>query len=511
MATSYIFDPFVGTLVPSTGGSVANVFVYQGSWDPTTNTPTLSDGTSVEGYVYWTSAAAAGPIAGLNNSSMYNFQIGDLVIYNGAQWELTTPAAGVQSVNNDQGAVIVNAINQLTGDITAGPSSGSQSEASTVAAIQGTTVTGTTGTGSVAFSDSPVFTTEITTPEVVLTPASNTTPGIANNTLGGAVLLQTATTDGSETPQLFVSGQTDAWIDGQPCTYVDAWCPDNSLSNLVFAGGSDNTSANTETINFSLFSTQRFQIYTGKYQTAPDPSHTLEVVSTDPSANDVGIYGAVGQTGNLTEWWITGGGAPIAKVDASGNITGNNLSGTNTGDQTITLTGSVTGSGTGSFATSITANAITNADLAQMPANTIKANNFAGAHNASDLTVSQAQTMLQILPASTGDLPEGSFSAANNTANQPITGFSFLNSLVRSFEALVSVYTIASPSTVEEFEISGAQSIANGWQIAYNSMGDVSGCSFDINSTGHMLITTPNNSGFGSCTVRFRAITTSVP
>ncbi len=45
-------------------------------------------------------------------------------------------------------------------------------------------------------------------------------------------------------------------------------------------------------------------------------------------------------------------------VAASGNVTGSNLSGTNTGDQTITLTGDVTGTGTGSFATTIAANSV---------------------------------------------------------------------------------------------------------------------------------------------------------
>lgn len=51
-------------------------------------------------------------------------------------------------------------------------------------------------------------------------------------------------------------------------------------------------------------------------------------------------------------------------ISASGNITGLNLSGTNTGDQTITLTGDVTGSGTGSFATTIANLAVTNAKIA---------------------------------------------------------------------------------------------------------------------------------------------------
>ena len=85
----------------------ASVFLYQGSWNPNTNTPTLVDGTGTSGYVYYVSAARSSAVSGLNNASMTNFQIGDLVIYNGTQWELTTPAAGVQSVNGAQGVVTV--------------------------------------------------------------------------------------------------------------------------------------------------------------------------------------------------------------------------------------------------------------------------------------------------------------------------------------------------------------------------------------------------------------------
>lgn len=46
---------------------------------------------------------------------------------------------------------------------------------------------------------------------------------------------------------------------------------------------------------------------------------------------------------------ITAGG----NITATGDMSANNLSGTNTGDQTITLTGDVTGSGTGSFETTL--------------------------------------------------------------------------------------------------------------------------------------------------------------
>lgn len=113
---------------------------FQGNWNPNTNTPALVDGTGTTGFTYWVSAADAGPVSGLNDPSMVNFQVGDLVIYNGTAWVLTTPAAGVSSVNGAQGAVTVNAINQLTGDVTTSAASGSQSKATSLVATSNATL-----------------------------------------------------------------------------------------------------------------------------------------------------------------------------------------------------------------------------------------------------------------------------------------------------------------------------------------------------------------------------------
>jgi trimeric autotransporter adhesin len=112
---------------------------FQGNWNPTTNTPTLVDGTGTTGYTYWVSAAKSTAVSGLTDPSMVNFQIGDLVIYNGTKWVLVTPAAGVQSVNGQQGAITINAINQLTSDVTTSAASGSQSLSATVASVGGST------------------------------------------------------------------------------------------------------------------------------------------------------------------------------------------------------------------------------------------------------------------------------------------------------------------------------------------------------------------------------------
>jgi hypothetical protein len=107
------------------------VMEYQQAWNANTNTPTLSDGSGTNGYVYRTSVAGTTTFGTGNTAT---FAIGDLVIYSGTlgQWQKAPAADGVSSVNSMTGAVVVNAINQLTGDVAAGPASGSASAAATI-------------------------------------------------------------------------------------------------------------------------------------------------------------------------------------------------------------------------------------------------------------------------------------------------------------------------------------------------------------------------------------------
>ena len=111
---------------------------YQGFWNPSTNTPTLSDATGTNGYMYYASANYAGPISGLTDSSMVNFAVGDTVIFNGNshKWQHNSGgAASVVSVNGATGAVTVNAISQLVGDVTTSAAIGSQSITATLPTV----------------------------------------------------------------------------------------------------------------------------------------------------------------------------------------------------------------------------------------------------------------------------------------------------------------------------------------------------------------------------------------
>lgn len=137
---------------------------FKGNWDPNTNTPTLVDGTGTTGFTYWVSAADAGTVSGLTDPSMVNFNIGDLVIYNGTKWVLTTPAAGVSFVNGAQGSVT---LTMASANGFAGTYSGTALTVSTtlttpVVAANGTALIAATTTGSgstVVLATSPTLVT----------------------------------------------------------------------------------------------------------------------------------------------------------------------------------------------------------------------------------------------------------------------------------------------------------------------------------------------------------------
>lgn len=93
------------------------------------------------------------------------------------------------------------------------------------------------------------------------------------------------------------------------------------------------------------------------------------------------------------------------------------------------LTGNVTASGTGSVVATIAADAVTNAKLADMAANSLKGNNTGAPANPADLTATQVKTLLAIANTDVSGLgtlatQSGTFSGTSsgtNTGDQTIT------------------------------------------------------------------------------------------
>ena len=123
--------------------SVAGGLSYQGTWNASTNTPTLASGVGVNGYYYITATAGSTNLDGITD-----WQIGDWLLFNGSNWQKIDQSNLVISVAGRTGAVTL-----TTADISGLGTIATQ--ASSNVSITGGSITGITdlavadgGTGS---------------------------------------------------------------------------------------------------------------------------------------------------------------------------------------------------------------------------------------------------------------------------------------------------------------------------------------------------------------------------
>jgi len=89
----------------------SSAFEYKGNWNASTNSPTLAAGTGDAGDTYRVSVAGT---QNLGNGSV-TFDVGDMVLYNGATWDKIDNTEAVTSVNGQTGAVSLNSDNIAEG------------------------------------------------------------------------------------------------------------------------------------------------------------------------------------------------------------------------------------------------------------------------------------------------------------------------------------------------------------------------------------------------------------
>jgi len=82
--------------------SVIGALSYQGTWDASTNTPTLTSSVGTKGYYYVVSVAGSTNLNGITD-----WKVGDWAVYSGSAWQKIDNTDGVTSVNGYTGAVVL--------------------------------------------------------------------------------------------------------------------------------------------------------------------------------------------------------------------------------------------------------------------------------------------------------------------------------------------------------------------------------------------------------------------
>lgn len=112
------------------------------------------------------------------------------------------------------------------------------------------------------------------------------------------------------------------------------------------------------------------------------------------------------------------------------------------------------------------------------------------------------------LAKSQGDLDETIFTATAGATNADVTSLAF-NNLTQSAKVLASVVRDADSDSFEVFDMLLVNT-GSDWEIAYSSLGNSTGISFDVTSSGQVTYTDSSvPTGHTSTTIKFRAITTT--
>jgi hypothetical protein len=86
--------------------AVLGALSYQGTWDASTNTPTLTSSVGTKGYYYVVSVAGTTNLNGITD-----WLVGDWAVYNGTAWQKVDNTDSVTSVNTLTGAVVLTTTN----------------------------------------------------------------------------------------------------------------------------------------------------------------------------------------------------------------------------------------------------------------------------------------------------------------------------------------------------------------------------------------------------------------
>ena len=398
----------------STGG-----VAFQGSWNASTNTPTLTSSVGTTGYFYIVSVAGSTNLDGITD-----WEVGDWAIFGTTTWTKVDNTDKVSSVFGRVGSVVGVSTDYSAVGITntsLGASNPSTVAATTITAsstiaatgaVTGSNLSGTntgdqtitltgdvtgSGTGSFATAiaagvivnadinaSAAISDTKLDTIATALKVSNSATTAASANTASAIVARDASGNFSAGTITANLTGnaatatalQTARAINGvnfDGTAAITVTAAGSTLSDTVTIanGGTGQTTANNA-LNALLPSQAGAS---GKVLQSDGTNTSFVAAGGSGTVTSVSVTTANGVSGTVATSTTTpaisvtlGAITPtsVNSVIVSGAstptlaVTGTtSVSGANTGDQTITLTGGVTGSGTGSFAATV----VTNADL----------------------------------------------------------------------------------------------------------------------------------------------------
>ena len=99
-----------GGKVPTSQIPLQGDLNYQGTWNATTNTPTLTSSVGTQGYYYVVDVAGSTNLNGITD-----WKVGDWAIFNGSVWQKVDNTDAVTSVNGQVGTVVLTTTNIAEG------------------------------------------------------------------------------------------------------------------------------------------------------------------------------------------------------------------------------------------------------------------------------------------------------------------------------------------------------------------------------------------------------------
>jgi hypothetical protein len=343
--------------------AVLGALSYQGTWNASTNTPTLTSSVGTKGYYYVVNVAG-----NTNLNGITDWLVGDWAVYNGSAWQKIDNTDAVTSVNGLTGTVVLTTTNVAEGTnlyYTDARARGA------VSAGTGISYNSTTG---VITNSSPSLGGD------VVGPASSTDNAVARyDTTTGKLLQNSVVTiddSGAGTGFTTLAASTSLTTPAVQATNSGGLSLKNSAGTTQISmggGGGDNVSVNVSTnLNGSNAQIDISPTGTGHVHMKPTGTGAVEIAPTNAGTiNNMAIGGTTPLAGSFTNLSVTG----TTSFDGSQGTAGQVLTSAGTG-ATPTWTTPTTGTVTSVTGTSPVVSSGGTTPAISMPAATSSVNGY---------------------------------------------------------------------------------------------------------------------------------------